>query len=382
MSTEENTIRPFLTFYDQLGFAPTRQSLQTSSGHKTRRSFLYRQLGLPEFAISGSDVIEFRPGSGENSEALLALKPRSYTFVDGSEVVIQNLQERMAGWDFSQVELGFHSGDVLDVSLGAKYDLVVCEGLVPMQIHPKKTARNVLDYVRIGGCVVLTCFDSVSAFSEIARRFIASTTFGELVYTPKLIEELVEFFTPDFNELPGMTRRPEDWVLDSIFNPWIGEFFSLEDALDVGREDFDLLGTSPRMLQDWRWYKDPSVQENKRGVEIAIDSYREALPSLLDCRISPYEGIKADKGFGLRARTQEIAHLVREHISNGVVFEAADFGSKITEMMDAAPFLDEKTTSSLRSLIAWSESRKVSDLSGFRGLWGRGQQYISLVRLM
>ena len=380
MSTEDSTIRPFLTFYDQLGFAPTRQSLRTSSGHKTRRSFLYRQLGLPEFAISGCDIIEFGPGSGENSEALIALEPKSYTFVDGSEVVLKNLQERIAGSNFSQVELSFYSGDALDFSLAAQYDLVVCEGLIPMQIHPKKVARNVLDSVRIGGCVVLTCFDSVSAFSEIARRFIASTTFGDLVYTPKLIEELVEFFSPDFNELPGMTRRPKDWVLDSILNPWIGEFFSLEDALDVGREDFDLLGTSPRILQDWRWYKDPSVQENTRGVEIAIHSYRKALPSLLDCRLSPYEATQADDGGGLLARTQEIAHLVREHISNGVVFEAADFGAKIKEMMDAAPFLDEKTTLSLRSLIGWAESGKVSDLSGFRALWGRGQQYISLVR--
>jgi len=41
-------------------------------------------------------------------------------------------------------------------------------------------ATHVLSFIRPGGAVILTCFDSVSAFSEIARRYLASSIFENL----------------------------------------------------------------------------------------------------------------------------------------------------------------------------------------------------------
>jgi len=53
---------PFLSFYNRLGFAPTRQQTSSSNSLSARRAFLYRTLGIPNLAVRGSDIIEFGPG--------------------------------------------------------------------------------------------------------------------------------------------------------------------------------------------------------------------------------------------------------------------------------------------------------------------------------
>jgi hypothetical protein len=62
-----------------------------------------------------------------------------------------------------------------------------------------------LSFVRPGGVAILTYFDSVSAFSEIIRRYLASSIFEDLEYSENLVHQLVDFFEPDFTHLPGMS---------------------------------------------------------------------------------------------------------------------------------------------------------------------------------
>lgn len=88
-----------------------------------------------------------------------------------------------------------------------------------MQMEPRKMATHVLSFVCPRGAAIFTCFDSVSAFSEITRRYLASSIFEDLEYSEELVDQLVNFFEPDFTHPPGISRRLEDWVLESIINP-------------------------------------------------------------------------------------------------------------------------------------------------------------------
>jgi len=174
---------PFLSFYNHIGFAPTRQQQSSNDTLSARRSFLYRTLGIPNIAVRGSDIIEFGPGSGENSDILISLAPRSYKFVDGSDAVLTNIQDRLTASASSSTagpQFMFSASNILDYEDDTLYDMVVCEGVLPMQIKPREMAAHVLSFVRHGGAVILTCFDSVSAFSEIARRYLASSIFENL----------------------------------------------------------------------------------------------------------------------------------------------------------------------------------------------------------
>jgi 2-polyprenyl-3-methyl-5-hydroxy-6-metoxy-1,4-benzoquinol methylase len=374
---------PLISLYISISFAPTRQQKSSTDTLSARRSFLYRTLGIPNLAVQGSDIIEFGPGSGENSDILISLAPRSYRFVDGSDAVLTNLQERFTCTTSSTVvpQIMFSASNILDYQDDALYDLVICEGVLPMQMNPREMATHVLSFVRPGGAAIFTCFDSVSAFSEITRRYLASSIFEDLEYSEELVHQLVDFFEPDFTHLPGMSRRPEDWVLDSIINPWLGNFFSLQDALEVANDGHALLGTSPRFLQDWRWFKDPTALDENTTLTSAVSSYRMNIHSLLDARFTGQARLDDEANSSLIEVTSRIATRVRGHISGNVPYESEEFGADVMHMIDTTEDLHPQTLQSLQGLVDWSVSRNPSDLEQFRSLWGRGQQYISLARL-
>ena len=378
------TPEPFLSFYNHIGFAPTRQQITSVHSHSARRAFLYRTLGIPNIAVRGSDIIEFGPGSGENSDMLISQMPRSYKFVDGSDSVLMNLQDRLgrgAQNETAGPNFMFATSNISDYVDDSLYDLVVCEGVLPMQMKPKEMAAHVLSFVRPGGVAILTCFDSVSSFSEIARRYIAFSIFEELEYSEELVRKLVDFFTSDFAHLPGMSRRPEDWVLDSIINPWMGDFFSLQDAIEVATDGYALLGTSPRIIQDWRWFKNPATLDENTTLASATSSYRRNIHSFLDARFTSQVRLDDEANSSLIGVTSSIATRVRGQISGKDPYEPMEFGEDIQCILSTTEDLHPQTVQSLQGLVDWSFSRDTSDLSQFRSLWGRGQQYISLVRL-
>lgn len=371
---------PFLDFYDKIGFAPTRQKGSPSAAHQAHREFLYRSLGVPNLAFRGRDVIEFGAGSGENTDRLLGLGPSSYTFVDGAEAVLSGLMARNSSSFAQDTSLHFALSTISDYEDDRRYDFVVCEGVLPLQYEPGEMARKALGFAKVGGIAVLTCFDSVSGFSEIARRFIARSIFGELVYSAELVDRLSAFFAPDFAALAGMSRRPEDWVADSILNPWVGDFFSLQDALEVAKPDFGLLGTSPRIVQDWRWYKDPTVLDEIGTLDAAIGTYQQNLHSLLDSRFLCTE-ILPRANDALIETTNAIAVRVRDLISGGIPYEVEEFGADVQRLIAHTQSTHPQTIVSLSALARWSLTGLSQDLEPFRALWGRGQQYVSLVRL-
>ncbi len=376
--------KPLVSFYNQIGFAPTRQQLSSHDTLSARRAFLYQSLGIPNIAVRGSDIIEFGPGSGENSDILIAQIPKSYKFVDGSEVVLSSLQDKIGFTEpdsTARPHLMFTASDILEYKDDARYDLVICEGVLMGQLKPREMATHVLGFARPGGAVILSCADSVSAFSEVARRYVARSLFGDLEYSQELVRQLVDFFAPDFTHLPGMTRRPEDWVLDSIINPWLGDFFSLQDALEVATDEYALLGTSPRIIQDWRWFKDPSALDTNSTLASAVSSYRRNIHSLLDVRFTGQALLDDEANSKLIDITAHIATRVGAHNSGQVTYERTEFGEDVQRILKSQENLHPQTVRSLQALVDWSASGNTSDLAQFRSLWGRGQQYISLVRL-
>lgn len=371
-------MKPFTSFYDSIGFAPTRQALSHAETHHERRSGLYRSLGIPGGAIRGAHVLEFGPGSGENCEAVLLHGPSRYTLVDGSTAVLNGVRERLSGVE--GVSLSYALSDIEHYSDDDEYDLVICEGVLPLQRDPKAMASHILRFARPGGVVVMTCFDSASGFSEVCRRFIARKEFGELAYSPELVGRLTEFFAPDLGFLPGMSRRPEDWVIDTLINPWVGEFFSIRDALDVARGRAVFLGSSPRFFQDWRWYKDPSHLDHDGSLGL-IDAWLARHSYMfLDTRIMQTQSIEEERLAALPALTTRVAERIKRHIGGDEDYAPLEFARDVGAIADVVVGISADTHASLQGLIAWAESGRSGKLEPFRSMWGRAQQFISLVK--
>jgi hypothetical protein len=175
--------------------------------------------------------------------------------------------------------------------------------------------------------------------------------------------------------LPGMTRSTDDWIIDTIINPWQHELFSIEDAIVALDDKFEILGSSPRFLTDWRWYKDihgSDAQLNK----LAIRQYHSHGVSLIDCRAEvPPVGQRS--ALYVAAWSRAIFDLMQEAESGGTVRCEAVAGSCV-ELADHFWKSSWRTSAALRNAAGYFRNR--DPLVDFVSWFGRGQQYISFVR--
>ncbi len=328
-----------LDFYQQHGISPVRQDVTDLPAHFARRAHLYRSLGIPPMAVRGALVLEVGPGSGENALYTLSLQPGDYVAVEPNHVAAEAARARLgAGVDVVEVRIE-------DYQPGARFDLVLCEGLLGLcGTDPKVLLEHVAKHVAPGGVLVITCIDAISDHTEVLRRAMAQQMIDRTAPLADQVAILRPVFAPHLATLKGMTRSVDDWIIDNLLNPAsIGPTFSIPEACEALDGRFEVLGCSPRFPMDWRWYKDA-----KPGNQWAIDSYWRNAHNLMDYR---------------RVETYE---------------DACDMESMNRETMDHCL--------AVREALRRYESGKgaLNDFKTFDGMdpawFGRGQQYLSFVR--
>ena len=323
-----------LEFYQQHEISPVRQVIPDLNAHYARRAVLYRALGLPPLAIQGKRILEIGPGSGENARYTLSLQPYSYVMVEPNDTARKALEATFAG-SVTIVDQKVETYKAIQ-----PFDVVLCEGLLGLAGRdPRGLLGSVRDTVKVGGVLVITCIDPISNHTEVLRRAMAQPYLKLGMSLAEQVQVLTPVFTPHLATLKGMTRTVEDWIIDNLLSPAsIGPTFSIPDAIEALGEDFAVLGCSPRFLLDWRWYKEADSSN-----QWAVDSYWRQCHNLLDYRkielgCAPYQNEE------LMNRCLD----VREQVALGA----------------------------LRT-VHWETNRVEAD----PGWFGRGQQYLSFVRL-
>jgi SAM-dependent methyltransferase len=325
-----------LEFYQQHQIAPVRQNITDLEAHFQRRAFLYRQLGLWPNSIRGKRVLEVGPGTGENVLYTASLKPATYVLVEPNGTARESLEAR-----FPDGSLEISPATVETFTAEEAFDVVICEGLLGLSgRNPRALVTALGNQVAIGGVLVITCIDAISDCSEVLRRALAQRYINKSASLEENVKTLTPIFAPHLATLKGMTRSVEDWILDNLLNPAsIGPTFSIPDALTHVDGSFEVLGCSPRFLLDWRWYKDSTP-----GNAWAIESYWRNCHNLYDYRtVTPDR--TAEENRALMEKCQEIRLQVRAK-EQGLLLNV--------------------DTSAVRNDIGW---------------FGRGQQYLSLVRV-
>ncbi len=269
-----------------------------------------------------------------------------------------------------------------------RFDLVICEGLLPGQKNPNEFLKTVSSFAGDGSTIVITTLSAISTFPEVCRRVMkpflppAANNFDDTV------DKAVEWFGPHLTTLPGMSRFPKDWVMDSIFHPWSREItYSIPDAIAAIGDEFDVHGSSPRFITDWRWYK--SINQTDSGFnDRAIAEYEFCAAAFIDYRCNVHDAA------GINVR----------HLSD-LCQQAYDLHVRIWEEDDTMDGLSEflKLTEEIRDTVKGSlvqtaaalddyirvirqmqktpgERIEVPVFNEFEGLFGRGQQYLSFTR--
>jgi len=373
MTTPE---RPFLDFYEKHSIIPTLLEVSEKREFFAQRNFLLANLGIPLEFFNGSRIFELGPGTGQKTEHLLSLSPASYVGVDNNEASLNSTLNIINQSGFTG-PTSVHNFDFLDYEDSENYDLVLAELVIPTQREPNVFIKKLIDLVSPNGIMIYNCIDPISMLSETLRRAIVNKL--EFINDSLDIssKNIVTFFAKDLDLLPGMNRKRSAWAIDQIIKPAIGPMLSIPESLDVIADKAIFHGSSPKFVEDYRWYKDPSSTAESIN-DCVKDNYWKKCHNFIDFR-HVYETQQPIKNKSLFHLSQSIYSVVVENewsknSDNLVVEDCEKIISLISENLLS-------TAESLKSFLKFWRSGIVADLDEFRPWWGRGTQYVSVIKL-
>ncbi len=373
--------RPFLDYYRANAISPVNQDLSDLTSHLQRRESLYLALGIVPALIGGRSVIEFGPGSGHNAIYTSSLLPARYVLVDGNPTGL-----RAAGKLLDEYAPGgnrlFIESLIEKYRTDERFDLVLCEGTIPGQLDTKSFCRNVGAFAGEGGIFVLTTQDAASCLGELLRRVVAAQIAPRSASVAEQLERLVPFFVLHTATIVGMSRPTEDWVLDNIIQPYVGNMLSVADAIEsLGEDGFHVYNASPRFFTLWTWYKRLVGEDRDIGAAVRSE-YFANLVNLMDYRLQGNATHAPELGERILTLCERFYATMREvEAANGpytVVFQQLRDLSAVIRPVSAltADSIDQ----ALAVCDAAQHGAALPDTPSFTSFFGHGQQYMSFVR--
>jgi SAM-dependent methyltransferase len=374
--------RAYLDYYGQNNIIPVRQDTSDLELHMARRRSLYRHLGLLPSAFRDRSVLEFGPGTGDNALYVAACAPRAYMLVDGNPASIRAIEEKLERGALPRDRVKCCYSDIREFASETKFDVVLCEGVVGGQRDTERFLEHVASFVAPGGSLVITTMSPTSLLAEACRRVIKPVFAAGTSDERKLLAELVAFFGPDLASLPGMSRLHEDWVHDNILCPWPERFaFTIPEAVSTLDAHFDLLGTSPTFIQDWRWYK--SIPRHYMSWnEVALAEYERWAALFLDYRSAPGNTSipSASAIDGPCNAALRLQHQIWHGATNLIPAFVAELRAIEVLVAGALPETAKSIGDFLSGLDGLLGGNRQAQFGSFRQWFGRGQQYVSFLR--
>jgi SAM-dependent methyltransferase len=303
------------------------------------------------------------------------MHPRSYFAVDSNKVSLNATREA--------IERSKYVGDVeveeqefLSFKSSKNFDIVLAELVLSTQINPNKFLEKLLEITSDRGILIFTCCDPISMLSETLRKAI---TFNENLIDDDLkssADRCANFFNHDLNLLIGMNRIRTDWAIDQLINPWVGPLLSIPDAISYMGSVAVFHGSTPRFVDDYRWYKDPAfsvIEHNKN----AINNYWEKCHNFLDSRTArSTRDVNANRSL-YRICDELYSEIYAKNWSVTSHPRVLEICLKLKAKIGD---LDDVVRKSLEAFIDYWQSGNIESLHEFRPFWGRGTQYLSFMK--
>jgi len=374
-----NHKRAFIDFYGEHKISPVSQNISDLKAHFDRREALYRHLGVIPSFVQGKSVIEFGPGSGHNALYTASLMPSRYVFVEGNPTGLEETKKKLENAPFNTEFVKSH---IESFETDERFDMVLCEGVLPWQNDPTGMMQKVAEFVAPGGILIVTTNNEVSALSETLRQLQAALIVDKSLPIMAQVEQLLPVFKEDLNSLKGMSRPQEDWILDQILQPFIGSTFSIEHAIRAVDGKFDVYSASPNFLIDWAWYKEVPTSPQTPN-ELGISTFRQNIHNFLDYRYT----------FPARSEKDNLHldDLINELTKNELLLENSGdhkylptIQSQLAELTKEVRTFSSDTAECLEDfancLDQFVETGKFPTPRKFSPFFGRGQQYLSFIK--
>ncbi|MBF0308329.1 MAG: methyltransferase domain-containing protein [Magnetococcales bacterium] len=369
-----------LNYYLEYDIMPGRQNLREGFHLLQQRAGLFRQLGLPPALLRGRKVLDLGPGDGSNAVFVHRLDPARHLLVDANSSALRATAGRLEAIHSGGYELNASLIEEFDPQ--TLFDVVLCEGVIPWgQPEPRPFLRRVAEWVAPGGVLVITCMDGISMTADMLRRLMATCLIEPGSDPREAARNLAPLFSRHLVHLADMTKSVEEWILSNLLQPLVGGPLSIDDALEELAFRFDLLGSSPHFLTDWRWYKSMrgasadniSEMQHRFATErhnlidyryvYAPRSVRDNERLAAACEALCQQVLAFAEAPGTEA-LQEIESLLGE-----LVREVESFGSGTAHAMSAFH----------RGLALFREEGRFPEMPEFDAWFGRTQQHASFL---
>ncbi|MBU1230489.1 MAG: class I SAM-dependent methyltransferase [Proteobacteria bacterium] len=385
--------RPFLDYYTEHEISPVSQDISDQGRHLRRRNALYRHVGILPALVRGRRVIEFGPGGGFNSVHTLGLAPARYVLVDGNPTGLGLTRERLTTMEAAKLQAG-ESATSLDFVLSdfeafdtdERFDIVICEGFLPLQLDPKSMLRRLATFVAPGGVMVCTCVDAASYIPDLIRRAVGQALVDRSLPLTEQARALAPVFERHFACLPGMSRPLVDWILDNVMHPFFGQLMPISDAIDALDGEFTVYGSSPHLLTDWRWYKD-ICDECDGANEHARRAWARNIHNLIDHSVV-FPERDAEENLAMLAHADAfVRHCFAFYEDRSpdllldMALEIRAVAESVARVGEQAAGTAQKLHDGAAALEAVAGGAASPDFGSFVSLFGRSQQHLSLVRV-
>ena len=378
-------LKPYIDFYSKHNISPVHQDITDMEKHFQRRESLYRSLSVIPNLLEGKSILELGPGSGHNAIYTASLNPKHYVLVDGNKRGIFECKSNLNQTGIEPEKLEFHHSLIEDFQSDEIFDIVIAEGFIPYQLDPVKLLRHVSKFCKKkGGVLLITSNSAVGILSEIIRKFAKYMLFEQNENIEDKLTILRPLFEPQLKTLKGMNRPVDDWLLDNIIQSFPSglKLLNMPDAINSLADDFDILGTSPKFITDWRWYKD-IVDGEFYFNKIAIENYYRKNLNLMDYRFVFPEH---DKKFGLELETMcsEVWEFMCS-LESGTITSWNPVWGLLQSIKNLIKPIAYKTAESIDESMIWLKNINTTDNNNklynhFFHWWGRGHNYISFIR--
>jgi len=371
-------------FYRQHSISPVRQDLSNMGKHFERREALYWHLGILPAFVRGRTVLEVGPGSGCNSLYTASLNPSRYVLLEGNPKGVEDIARLFAGYPDLHARVEVAQCLLQEYDSDERFDFVFCEGVLSGVFDPQETLQQVARFVAPDGVLIITCIDHISYFPDTLRRLCAQRLIDSEASVEAQTAVLLPIFRHHLARLPDMSRSHEDWIIDNVINPAsIGPLLSIPEAIAAIAEAFEILGSSPRFMTDWRWYK--TITGSRRDFNtIALEQYWQSAHNFLEySTLLPPRPAPLNRQLHERCRTMRDAIRAFERTRDEQLLE--DLCRVLNEVIALIEAFSGQAAEALREVERWLSQPApapdaLAESEAFGGLFGRGQQYLSFSR--
>ena len=377
-----------LEFYRQHQIAPVRYDLNDMQAHLERRASLYLKLGLPPLAFRSARVLEVAAGTGHNSLYLAHMMPAKLVLLEPNASGIEQIHAAYRTFPKSYTPPEVVTLMLEDYQPAEDFDIVLCENWLGTTTHELSLMQKLSKMVASQGVLVVTTVSPIGFVPNLLRRFLAVYMAPLCKSFDQRTESLVQAFGAHLDTLKAMTRNHVDWIHDNMINPaYFGLCLSIPQVIEQFGERFEVIGSSPSIAEDWRWFKGLYGVHRQLNQHF-LSEYWSKAHNFLDYR-EPITLRNAELNIELEQKAVELLQAIEAHEeAHASHCDIEACVNRVAAKLDHfIGFVPDHFNNAIRGLSEFRELiRSISDgkplpgMIDFPGLFGRETAYLSLQR--